>query len=140
MQIFIKTLTGRKQQLNFELESTVLEVKQALQEKEGIQVDQIRYLYVFTIFIIQPKYYWNPRCFYYESRTSYHFEIAAIRSEKCNLFIDFFNIRLHSIDFSFFQYERLIYSGKQLADDKTLQEYNVAAGGTIHMVLQLRGG
>lgn len=35
---------------------------------------------------------------------------------------------------------RLIYSGKQLADDKTLQDYNVAAGGTIHMVLQLRGG
>lgn len=26
------------------------------------------------------------------------------------------------------------------ADDKTLQDYNVAAGGTIHMVLQLRGG
>ena len=26
------------------------------------------------------------------------------------------------------------------ADDKTLQDYNVAAGGTIHKVLQLRGG
>ncbi|CAM9244321.1 unnamed protein product [Hapterophycus canaliculatus] len=35
---------------------------------------------------------------------------------------------------------RLIYSGKQLADDHTLAHYNVAAGGTIHMVLQLRGG
>jgi len=35
---------------------------------------------------------------------------------------------------------RLIYSGKQLSDAKTLAEYNVAAGGTIHMVLQLRGG
>lgn len=76
MQIFIKTLTGRKQQFNFENDTTVLAVKQALQEKEGIQVDQIR----------------------------------------------------------------LIFSGKQLSDEKTLQEYNVAAGGTIHMVLQLRGG
>lgn len=76
MQIFIKTLTGRKQQYNFEPETTVLAVKQALQEKEGIQVDQIR----------------------------------------------------------------LIFSGKQLSDEKSLQEYNVAAGGTIHMVLQLRGG
>ena len=76
MQIFIKTLTGRKQQYNFEDTSTVLSVKQALQEKEGIQVDQIR----------------------------------------------------------------LIFSGKQLSDEKTLQEYNVNAGGTIHMVLQLRGG
>jgi len=35
---------------------------------------------------------------------------------------------------------RLIYSGKQLSDEKTLGDYNIAAGGTIHMVLQLRGG
>jgi hypothetical protein len=54
----------------------VLAVKQALQEKEGIQVDQIK----------------------------------------------------------------LIHSGKQLADDKTLESYNITAGATIHMVLQLRGG
>lgn len=76
MQIFIKTLTGRKQAFNFEPENQVLAVKQALQEKEGIQVDQIR----------------------------------------------------------------LIHSGKQLADDKTLESYNIGAGATIHMVLQLRGG
>mmetsp|Transcript_20075 Transcript_20075/g.33319 ORF Transcript_20075/g.33319 Transcript_20075/m.33319 type:complete len:85 (+) Transcript_20075:84-338(+) len=76
MQIFIKTLTGRKQAFNFEPENQVLAVKQALQEKEGIQVDQIR----------------------------------------------------------------LIHSGKQLSDDKTLESYNIAAGATIHMVLQLRGG
>lgn len=75
-QIFIKTLTGRKQAFNFEPENQVLAVKQALQEKEGIQVDQIR----------------------------------------------------------------LIHSGKQLADDKTLESYNITAGATIHMVLQLRGG
>ncbi len=35
---------------------------------------------------------------------------------------------------------RLIFSGKQLADDKHLKDYNVAAGSVIHMVLQLRGG
>ena len=76
MQIFIKTLTGRKLPLNFESTQTILDVKNSLQEKEGIQVDQIR----------------------------------------------------------------LIYSGKQLSDEKTLQDYNIVAGGTIHMVLQLRGG
>lgn len=75
-QIFIKTLTGRKQAFNFEPENQVLAVKQALQEKEGIQVDQIK----------------------------------------------------------------LIFSGKQLADGNTLESYNIAAGATIHMVLQLRGG
>eukprot|EP00552_Chaetoceros_brevis_P002986 CAMPEP_0197736870 /NCGR_PEP_ID=MMETSP1435-20131217/4898_1 /TAXON_ID=426625 /ORGANISM="Chaetoceros brevis, Strain CCMP164" /LENGTH=78 /DNA_ID=CAMNT_0043325151 /DNA_START=51 /DNA_END=287 /DNA_ORIENTATION=+ len=76
MQLFIKTLTGRKQSFNFEPDNQVLAVKLALQEKEGIQVDQIR----------------------------------------------------------------LIYSGKQLADDRTLESYNINAGATIHMVLQLRGG
>jgi Ubiquitin family len=35
---------------------------------------------------------------------------------------------------------KLIHSGKQLADDKTLESYNITAGSTIHMVLQLRGG
>ncbi|GMH54543.1 hypothetical protein TL16_g01695 [Triparma laevis f. inornata] len=64
------------QAYNFEPENTVLQVKQSLQEKEGIQVDQIR----------------------------------------------------------------LIYSGKQLADDRQLDTYNITAGGTVHMVLQLRGG
>mmetsp|Transcript_6888 Transcript_6888/g.14946 ORF Transcript_6888/g.14946 Transcript_6888/m.14946 type:complete len:80 (+) Transcript_6888:123-362(+) len=76
MQIFIKTLTGRKQAFNFEPENQVLAVKQALQEKEGIQVDQIR----------------------------------------------------------------LIFSGRQLADERTLESYSINAGATIHMVLQLRGG
>jgi ubiquitin-like protein Nedd8 len=75
-QIFIKTLTGRKQAMTFEPSDDVSQIKQQLQEKEGIQVDQIR----------------------------------------------------------------LIYSGKQLADDKPLEFYNIQAGGTIHMVLQLRGG
>jgi len=76
MQIFIKTLTGRKQAFNFEPTDTVNAVKEALQEKEGIDVEQIR----------------------------------------------------------------LIFSGKQLSDDQTLEKYSIGPGGTIHMVLQLRGG
>lgn len=105
MQIFIKTLTGRKQALNFEPENTVLEVKQALQEKEGIQVDQIRSL---------PFVYWR--------------QTITLVCLIC------------PCSYPDFRLCRLIFSGKQLSDEKTLSEYNVAAGGTIHMVLQLRGG
>lgn len=43
MQIIVKTLAGRKQSFNFEPEDNVLRIKQALQEKEGITVDQIRF-------------------------------------------------------------------------------------------------
>ena len=74
MQIQIKTLTGRQQTFNFENTAKISEVKHALQEREGIQVDQIR----------------------------------------------------------------LIFGGKQMADEKTLEDYNVLPGSVIHMVLQLR--
>ena len=45
MQLMIKTLTGRKQQFNFDPENTITQIKQALQEKEGIEVDQIRLIF-----------------------------------------------------------------------------------------------
>ena len=76
MQIFIKTLTGRKSSFDFEPENLVRNVKEALQVKEGIKIEQIR----------------------------------------------------------------LIFGGKQMSDESRLSEYNVKAGDTIHMVLQLRGG
>mmetsp|Transcript_13185 Transcript_13185/g.19867 ORF Transcript_13185/g.19867 Transcript_13185/m.19867 type:complete len:97 (-) Transcript_13185:67-357(-) len=96
MQIWVKTLTGRKISFNFESEQTVsymhtvcsyqhearvytlqvIDVKHAIEEKEGIQVDQIR----------------------------------------------------------------LIYCGQQLNNEKSLADYNVSAGETFNVVLQLRGG
>ncbi|KAJ4813699.1 hypothetical protein LUZ62_026265 [Rhynchospora pubera] len=36
--------------------------------------------------------------------------------------------------------QRLIYGGKQMADDKTAKEYNIEGGSVLHLVLALRGG
>ncbi|KAJ8485489.1 hypothetical protein OPV22_017974 [Ensete ventricosum] len=36
--------------------------------------------------------------------------------------------------------QRLIYLGKQLADDKTAREFNIEDGSVLHLVLALRGG
>ncbi|CAF1600340.1 unnamed protein product [Rotaria magnacalcarata] len=36
--------------------------------------------------------------------------------------------------------QRLIFGGKQMLDDKTVNDYNVTAGSVLHLVLALRGG
>lgn len=36
--------------------------------------------------------------------------------------------------------QRLIYSGKQVDSERTLEDYGVEAGATMHLVLRLRGG
>lgn len=45
MQISIKTLSGKKQNLTFEPSNTIHQIKLTLQEKEGIGVDQIKLIF-----------------------------------------------------------------------------------------------
>jgi len=36
--------------------------------------------------------------------------------------------------------QRLIFSGKQMNDDKFAQDYKISGGSVLHLVLALRGG
>lgn len=33
-----------------------------------------------------------------------------------------------------------IFGGRQMADEKTVRDYNIEAGSVLHLVLALRGG
>ena len=76
MQITIKTLSGRKLSLNFDVTQKISEIKEQLTEKEGIPVSQIR----------------------------------------------------------------LIYSGKILKDEITIEEAKIAPDSTLMMMMHLKGG
>ena len=45
MQLVVKTLTGKKQNFNFEPDNKIEDIKNALQEREGIEVSQIRLIF-----------------------------------------------------------------------------------------------
>jgi ubiquitin-like protein Nedd8 len=45
-----------------------------------------------------------------------------------------------TISISFFHYPRLIFSGKQMADEKSASDFGIEGGSVLHLVLALRGG
>ncbi len=76
MQLLIKTLTGKTITVDVNEDDTVETLKQRINEKEGIPVDQ----------------------------------------------------------------QRLIFGGKQISEERTMSDYGVTNGATMHLVLRLRGG
>ncbi|KAI6034574.1 hypothetical protein PISMIDRAFT_672502 [Pisolithus microcarpus 441] len=38
------------------------------------------------------------------------------------------------------QQQRLIFSGRQMPDDRTAEDFKITAGSVLHLVLALRGG
>jgi hypothetical protein len=119
MQIKIKTLTGKVTEHNVENDETVLSLKNSLQEKEVCSEHFFNIYFICRIWI---------SCTFNSSNVHL---LKLVTNICCSpLFLQ--GITVDQI--------KLIYNGKQLADDKTLESYNIEAGKVLHMVLTLRGG
>ncbi|TYH20400.1 hypothetical protein ES288_A05G426900v1 [Gossypium darwinii] len=66
--------------------------------------------------------------------------IPPVQQRIQNLMILHFHVTLNLKNVMLSDAFRLIYAGKQLADDKTARDYNIEGGSVLHLVLALRGG